>query len=214
MTPPTDLPHFSPQSVLTCLCALPRGGPDGTPDCPVLGTEGGDILVLDPDAFTVLCKVRTPPTPKYAPPQKTTYTKSPPPPSHNTPNLIKGKPQISSSPPKYNEWGCAPPPLQLIGEFPPPQKNRLPPPYEITAVPPHNAMPPPQYRVGFLPPPPSWCRGGATAASGWQRRAGMGACMGSTGGGASFTGGRIYWGAFIGGVTFWGGFIGGALLEQ
>ena len=38
--------------------------------------------------------------------------------------------------------------------------------------------------------------------------------MGSTGGGASFIGGRIYWGAFIGGVTFWGGFIGGALLER
>lgn len=46
-----------PQTVVTCLGALPRGGPEGTPDCPVLGTETGDVLVLDPEAFTPLCQV-------------------------------------------------------------------------------------------------------------------------------------------------------------
>ncbi|NWI07797.1 BBS1 protein, partial [Tichodroma muraria] len=51
------------QTVVTCLGALPRGGPEGTPDCPVVGTEAGDVLVLDPEAFTVICKVGPPQNP-------------------------------------------------------------------------------------------------------------------------------------------------------
>ncbi|NXU39876.1 BBS1 protein, partial [Drymodes brunneopygia] len=57
-----DVPHV-PQTVVTCLGALPRGGPEGTPECPVLGTEAGDVLVLDPEAFTVTCKVGPPKIP-------------------------------------------------------------------------------------------------------------------------------------------------------
>lgn len=76
--PPPEVPPFvalhkgrplQRQSVVSCLCALPRGGPDGTPDCPVVGTEGGDILVLDPDAFTVLCKSWLPAPPAFVVPR-------------------------------------------------------------------------------------------------------------------------------------------------
>uniref|UniRef100_A0A8B9N213 Bardet-Biedl syndrome 1 N-terminal domain-containing protein n=1 Tax=Accipiter nisus TaxID=211598 RepID=A0A8B9N213_9AVES len=57
------------QTVVTCLGALPRGGPEGTPDCPVLGTEDGDVLVLDPEAFTVLCKGWVPSPPAFVVPR-------------------------------------------------------------------------------------------------------------------------------------------------
>ncbi|XP_071275711.1 BBSome complex member BBS1-like isoform X2 [Agelaius tricolor] len=57
------------QTVVTCLGALPRGGPEGTPDCPVLGTEAGDVLVLDPEAFTVICKGWVPSPPAFVAPR-------------------------------------------------------------------------------------------------------------------------------------------------
>ncbi|XP_072776262.1 BBSome complex member BBS1 [Taeniopygia guttata] len=57
------------QAVVTCLGALPRGGPEGTPECPVLGTESGDVLVLDPEAFTVTCQGWVPSPPAFVVPR-------------------------------------------------------------------------------------------------------------------------------------------------
>ncbi|XP_039573157.1 Bardet-Biedl syndrome 1 protein, partial [Passer montanus] len=56
-------------TVVTCLGALPRGGPEGSPECPVLGTESGDVLVLDPEAFTVICKGWVPSPPAFVVPR-------------------------------------------------------------------------------------------------------------------------------------------------
>ncbi|NXC33765.1 BBS1 protein, partial [Campylorhamphus procurvoides] len=57
------------QTVVTCLGTLPRAGPEGTPDCPMVGTEAGDILVLDPEAFTVLYKGSVPSPPAFVVPR-------------------------------------------------------------------------------------------------------------------------------------------------
>ncbi|XP_033927786.1 BBSome complex member BBS1 [Melopsittacus undulatus] len=76
--PPPDLPQFvalhkgrppQHQPVVTCLGALPRGGPEGTPDCPVLGTENGDVLILEPEAFTLLCQGWVPSPPAFLAPR-------------------------------------------------------------------------------------------------------------------------------------------------
>ncbi|XP_071657622.1 BBSome complex member BBS1 isoform X3 [Patagioenas fasciata] len=60
------------QALVTCLGSLPRGGPEGTPDCPIVGTEDGDVLVLDPDAFTVLGKSWVPSPPAFVAPRGAT----------------------------------------------------------------------------------------------------------------------------------------------
>ncbi|GAB0202044.1 Bardet-Biedl syndrome 1 protein [Grus japonensis] len=76
--PPPDLAAFVElhkgrplhrQAVVTCLGSLPRGGPEGTPHCPVLGTEDGDVLVLDPEAFTPLCQGWVPSPPAFVVPR-------------------------------------------------------------------------------------------------------------------------------------------------